>query len=158
MKKLQKLLVVLIAVLCWPILWAGNSDNLVVTSGSVLTSTADHAMAWTNTGITLSTTTVSDHLAFYPKGQIVYAKDETLKRYISVWIIDQDENVPLSQSILYEKSMIFTDKTPDEIRAGIPLLELLEAHNKTRLQLKNKEDKSLKKIRLRDLQIVIKNW
>ncbi len=148
---MKKWFVVLIAVLCWPILWAGNSDNIMVTSGSVLTSTADTTMTWANPGITLSTSRV-------PSGQIVYAKDEILKRYISIWIIDQDENVPLDKSILYEKAMVFTDKTADEIRAGIPLLNLLETHNQKRLLLKDKEDKPLKKIRLRDLQIVIKTW
>ncbi len=83
---------------------------------------------------------------------------EPQKRYISVWVIDQDENVPLDRSILYEKAMFFTDKTPDEIRADIPLANLLKKHNEYRITLKGKDDKILKPVRLRDIQIVIKNW
>lgn len=158
---MKKWVVALIVVLCWPILWAGNEDNLTFISGSVLTSTGDSEGVFTiptatqnilfaNPAVTTWTSTSTNLVAI--------AKEEILKRYISAWIIDQDENVPLEKSLIYEKTMLFTDKTPDEIRAGIPLLDLLDAHNKVRLGMKDKEGKTLKKIRLRDLQIVIKNW
>ncbi len=121
-------------------------------------STADSVTSFTTTGTGSYLLAAPSSSWGYAVNLVAGARDEVQKRYMSVWIIDQDENVPLDKSILHERSMVFTDKTPDEIRAGIALLDLLDAHNKVRAGLKDKEGKILKKIRLRDLQIVIKNW
>jgi hypothetical protein len=157
---MKKAIVVFMALLLWPALFAGNSENISVTSGNVLTSSGDSATTWTTNASTFTSAlalggAASARLATYT---FVAEAAEPGKRYVSIWIIDQDETVPLENSILYEKPMVFTDKTPDEIRAGIPLLSLLETHNKFRETLKDKDGKVLKKIRLRDLQIIIRNW
>ena len=155
---MKKWIVAFVVVAMWPILWAGTSDNLLVTSGTVYTSTGDMTGSWT-----LGSTAVlraSSPVTFAGGNFNVrsYADENPGKRYVSVWIIDQDVDVPLDKSLLYEERMIFTDRNADEIQAGIPLLKILADHNRVREGLKNKDGKPLKKIRLRDLQIVIRNW
>jgi hypothetical protein len=157
--KTRMLLFALLA-FCVFMVGASPQDNLTVTDGSYLVSTGDQAIAWSTATTTLAVNDIM--LASGGTGKYTLIAQANAadpgKRYISIWIIDQDENIPLNKSVLYEEKMIFTDKTPDEIRAGIPLLQLLEKHNVYRETLKDKEGKALKKIRLRDVQIVIRNW
>lgn len=151
MKRLILLAMVFLAAF---MLGAKEESNTLVTSGTYLTSTGDTAKWEPFTAMP----------AIYlgsGTGSITITQSEAAevaRRYVSIWIIDQDENVPLEKSLIYEKTMLWTDKTPDELRADIPLNALLEKHNKLRETLKNKEDKPLKRIRLRDLQVIIRNW
>ncbi len=159
---MKKWIVVLMMVFALALIGGSEGDNIRVVSGSILTSSGDQGTVWSTPTLGATVTGPTSNAMFIGPGMKIttlYASDkDTEKRYVSIWIIDQDENVPLDKSVLYEKAMVFTDKTPDELRAGIPLLSLLEKHNKVREGLKNKEDKPLKKIRLRDLQVIIRNW
>jgi hypothetical protein len=158
MKRFLLLAMVMLSVF---LMGASEKDNIYATSGSILTSSGD-GLTWNNLGATSLTSNSTIRLSEGQMQMLTFSGTanaaEAQKRYVSVWIIDQDDNVPLSKSILYEKTMLFTDRTPDEIRADIPLLKLLEKHNEVREILKDKEGKPLKKIRLRDVQIRILSW
>ncbi len=161
---MKKILIVL-AVVFACFLMGASQDNLMVMDGTVLTSTGDQGVTWSTgtTGIsTLAVTDASSYIYVDTAKTLTWVPSanaaEPGKRYVSVWVIDQDENIPLDHSILYEQKMWFTDRTPDEIRAGIPLLLLVDKHNIYRETLKDKEGKPLKKVRLRDISIVIRNW
>ncbi len=136
---------------------ANLKDNVTVVGSDTILTTAEGNAAWTtgtNTNIPLYYGTPG----VYIRPGEAEAQDRSDKRYVSVWVLDQDENVPLDKSILYEKVMFFADKTKDEIKADIPLTKLLDKHNDYRVTLKDKNDKPLKKVRLRDISVVIRNW
>lgn len=119
--------------------------------------------AATDTVLTLGTVDTNWSTA---TGSYVYVRDsETLngvKRYVQVFVVDPDSNVPIKDSILYKSEQFFTDETDMEIRHGLNLTNLLDRHNSKRIKMRNKDaslkfgrDIYLEPLKLRELKIVV---
>lgn len=66
-------------------------------------------------------------------------------------VIDPDENVPVAKRVVYDSAEQFTDSTDEEMFFEEAIVRSVKAHNKYRLTLKDKYDKKLEVVRLRDL-------
>lgn len=84
------------------------------------------------------------------------------KRYVQVFIVDPDDNVPIEQSVLYKSEPFFTDKTNRELWFDVEVKEILERHNKLRKSLIDKKasrkygkDIHLEEARIKDLKMIV---
>lgn len=81
------------------------------------------------------------------------------RRMVQVYIVDPDEQVPVSDSLVYKGDPKLTDLTDQELFYEIDILNLLKAHNTFRVTLFNKKVKErqerLEPIRIRDLSMLV---
>ena len=92
------------------------------------------------------------------KYKLEQEENKMYMRKVSIYVIDTDENVELPDRILYEEENSWTDDTDDEIKLGLNIKELLKSHNARRVEWCDEKEKPLKRIKLRDLKIIIKEW
>ena len=93
-----------------------------------------------------------------------WAKEEQMsqRRVVQIFIVDQDERVPLDDALLYLGEQELTDATDRELFFEIDVKDLLECHNEQRAEILDKEasarsgrDVYLEPIRIRDLKMVV---
>lgn len=83
---------------------------------------------------------------------------QTKRRIVQVFIVDNDDYVPLEKAVLYSGSQKLTDATDQELFFEIDVKALLEKHNQERVKMLNKKrsdsagkDVFLEEIKIRDL-------
>lgn len=80
-------------------------------------------------------------------------------RLIQVFVADPNDNLPLSQRLLYSGEQKITDLTDEELFYDIEIKGLLEKHNEIRAKTPNKKIKErteyLEPARIRDLKMVV---
>ena len=93
-----------------------------------------------------------------------WTKEEQMsqRRIVQVFIVDQDERVPLDSALLYQGEQMLTDATDKELFFEIDVKDLLERHNEQRAKILDKEasarlgrDVYLEPTRIRDLKMVV---
>ena len=93
-----------------------------------------------------------------------WAKEEQMsqRRVVQIFIVDQDERVPLDDALLYLGEQELTDATDKELFFEIDVKDLLERHNEQRAKIPDEEtsarsgrDVYLEPIRIRDLKMVV---
>jgi hypothetical protein len=119
----------------------------------------------TNDVLTLGTTSAGSFTTLGGTANAVFYRSEEGtggKRYVQIFIMDPDPQVPLKDSILYMSQPFLTDETDQELRAGLSVLKLIESHNKKRVTMKDKEqskkfgrDIYLEPVKLRDIRLVV---
>lgn len=81
------------------------------------------------------------------------------RRIVQVFIADPNENVPLSESIVYKGEQKLTDATDQELFFEVPINDLLKAHNENRVTFRDKKVKErtehLEPAKIRDLKMVV---
>lgn len=87
------------------------------------------------------------------------AMAETKRRIAQVFIVDPDENVPLSDCMIYKGEQQITDLTDQELFFELDIKALLEKHNAKRVKIINKNVKErtehLEPAKIRDLKMVV---
>jgi hypothetical protein len=86
------------------------------------------------------------------------------RRIVQVFIADPNENVPLTDSLLYKGEQKLTDATDQELFYEVPIIDILKAHNEKRVKMIDKEvskkagkDIFLEPAKIRDLKMIITN-
>lgn len=83
----------------------------------------------------------------------------TSRRLVQVFISDPNENVPLSNSLLYSGEQKLTDATDQELFFEIDIKSILEKHNAERVKMVDKKVKErteyLEPAKIRDLKMVV---
>jgi hypothetical protein len=83
----------------------------------------------------------------------------TQRRLVQIFIADPDENVPLSQCLLYSGEQKLTDLTDQELFFEVDVKARLDTHNARRTKLTNKAVKErtehLEPARVRDLKMTV---
>lgn len=83
------------------------------------------------------------------------------RRLVKVVIVDNDENVPLKDCVLYSGEEQMTDATDQELFFEIDIKQLLDSHNEKRVKLIDKKVKerteNLEPAKIRDLKMVVVN-
>ncbi|MHA1371333.1 MAG: hypothetical protein ACTSRA_16645 [Promethearchaeota archaeon] len=89
---------------------------------------------------------------------------EGKKRFVRVFIVDPDENVPVEDSLLYSSDEMMTDLNDMELYYEIDMKTILEEHNEKRVKMKDKEasnkfgkDIFLEPVKIRDLTMTVVN-
>jgi len=81
------------------------------------------------------------------------------RRLIQVFIVDPNEQVPLTDAILYQGEVHLTDLTDEELFFEIPVKELLAAHNEKREKIVDKKIKErteyLEPAKIRNLKMSV---
>ncbi len=81
------------------------------------------------------------------------------RRLIQVFVADSDDNVPLTQCLLYSGEQKLTDLTDQELFFEIDIKTILDKHNAERIKLVNKAVKErveyLEPARIRDLKMTV---
>lgn len=94
-----------------------------------------------------------------PKKESKMAEVKTQRRIVQVFIMDPDENVPLTKALLYQGAQKVTDLTDQELFFEISVKDALDTHNAYRATLTDKSVKSktvhLEPIRIRDLRMTV---
>ena len=83
---------------------------------------------------------------------------DSTRRFIKVFIVDPEESVPLENCLLYSGKEQMTELTDEELFFEIPIKDLLDEHNKTRVKLKKEggeKGEKLKPARIRDLTMTV---
>lgn len=83
----------------------------------------------------------------------------SVRRMVQVFIADPNENVPVSDCLLYQGEPKLTDLTDQELFFEIEIGNLLKAHNEKRLKIVDKSIKDrtafLGEARIRDLKMLV---
>ena len=86
------------------------------------------------------------------------------RRIVQVFIADPNDNVPLTDSLLYKGDQKLTDATDQELFYEVPIIDILKAHNEKRVKMIDKEvskkagkDIFLEPAKIRDLKMIITN-
>lgn len=81
-------------------------------------------------------------------------------RFVKIFIVDPTDDLPLAQRVLHNGAEQLTDLTDQELFFELPIKELLDKHNATRVGTLNKKatdkagkDVFLEPIRVRDLRM-----
>ena len=84
--------------------------------------------------------------------------NELSRRYVQVFIVDPDEEVPLEKAMLYTGTPKMTDMTNEELFFSLPVMDILKKHNEFRkahqVEIGTKK-KFLKEIRIKDLSMTV---
>lgn len=87
------------------------------------------------------------------------AEKQVKRRIVQVFVADPDENVPLDHCVLYTGPQIATDLTDQELFFEIDIKNLLDAHNKKRVEWNDKsiksKEKKLEPAKIRDLVMTV---
>ena len=79
------------------------------------------------------------------------------RRVVQVIIVDDNEFVPLKDSLLFMDKPRLTDATDQELFFEIGIMDILNKHNTMRIKLKDDKKKNLKPARIRDLKMAVVN-
>ncbi len=92
-----------------------------------------------------------------PKGEIEMSA--STRRLVQVFIADTDENVPLTDCLLYSGDQKLTDLNDQELFFELDIKSIMDKHNEKRIKLINKTVKErteyLEPVRIRDLKMTV---
>lgn len=113
------------------------------------------------TAPTVRSTATGNHLlasAPHVQGNLSMAITPT-RRLVRVLVVDPNENIPLSDSVIYKGDELLTDLTDQELFFDISIQELLKTHNEKRVKIIDKRVKDrteyLEPAKIRDLKMVV---
>lgn len=95
--------------------------------------------------------------------QIVKSEKQVMaaRRLVKVAIVDPNENVPLSECVLYSGEEKLTDATDQELFFEIDIKSILDKHNAKRVKCVDRKVKDrteyLEPAKIRDLKMVVVN-
>ncbi len=90
---------------------------------------------------------------------IIKENDIVSRRMVQVFVSDPNENVPLSNALLYRGDQHLTDATDQELFFEIDINSILKTHNEARIKIVDKKVKDrteyLEPAKIRDLKMVV---
>jgi len=107
----------------------------------------------------LQATTAANQASSLPKVRNVTMVALPTRRLVRVLVVDPNENIPLSDSVIYKGDELLTDLTDQELFFDISIQELLKTHNEKRVKIIDKRVKDrteyLEPAKIRDLKMVV---